>query len=75
MTNTNSKGTSDMRGARADETKDDETLAGPARIEDQQRRVRLLEFLAWRSSGVRFAISRAKRRARGRGPLKCIAAL
>jgi hypothetical protein len=71
MKSTFSTGASGMRGAQA------ETQADPARVEDRRRRVRLLEFLAWRSLGVRFTLSRAKRRAHGRssGPIKCIAAL
>jgi hypothetical protein len=71
MKSTFSTGESGTRGAQADENSD------PARIADQRRRVRLLEFLAWRSLGVRFTLSRAKRRAHGRSssPIKCIAAL
>jgi hypothetical protein len=71
MKSTFSKGASGTRGAQADENSD------PSRIADRRRRVRLLEFLAWRSFGVRFTLSRAKRRAHGRGsgPIKCIAAL
>jgi hypothetical protein len=68
-----SSGTSGTAGAQADDTRPD-----PARVQDRQRRRgRLLEFLAWRSLGVRFTLSRAKRRAHGRGtgPIKCIAAL
>lgn len=55
----------------ADETRSD-------RLEAQERRQRrLLEFLTWRSFGVRFALSRAKRRAHGRkpGPIRSIAVL
>jgi hypothetical protein len=68
-----SRGTSGTAGARADATRPD-----PARVHGRQRRrVRLIEFLAWRSLGMRFTLSRAKRRAHGRGtgPIKCIAAL
>jgi hypothetical protein len=77
MKSTFSTGASGTRGAQADQTQADETRADPARVEDRRRRIRLLEFLAWRSLGVRFTLSRAKRRAHGRssGPIKCIAAL
>jgi hypothetical protein len=71
MKSTFSPGASSTRDVQADENSD------PARIAGRRRRVRLLEFLAWRSLGVRFTLSRAKRRAHGRstGPIKCIAAL
>jgi hypothetical protein len=71
MKSTFSKTPSGARGAQAAENSD------PARVEDRRRRIRLLEFLAWRSLGVRLALSRAKRRAHGRGsgPIKCIATL
>jgi hypothetical protein len=70
MKNTLSTGTSHTRGARAEEDR-----AEPQRGPDlPHRRAKLLEFLAWRSFGVRFTLSRAKRRARGRGtgPIKCM---
>lgn len=42
-----------------------------------RRQRRLLEFLEWRSLGVRSALSRAKRRVHGHklGPIKSIAVL
>ena len=71
MKNTFSTGASGTRGARAEDNRP-EPQRGPDR---PRRRAKLLEFLAWRSFGVRFALSRAKRRARGRGagPIKCMA--
>jgi hypothetical protein len=60
------------------DTRSGTTQAAPAGADARpQRGGRLREFLEWRSLGVRFALSRAKRRAHGRGPgpIKCIAAL
>jgi hypothetical protein len=73
MKNIFSQGASGTRGARAEDNRS-EPQRGPDR---PQRRAKLLEFLARPSFGVRFTLSRAKRRAHGRGtgPIKSIAAL
>jgi hypothetical protein len=81
MERNHSKGASGSAATQADETRTDQPMVqNPDQDPDQDRRqrhVRLLEFLAWRSLGVRTALSRAKRRAHGRkfGPIKSIAAL
>jgi hypothetical protein len=69
MKNTFSTGAGSTKGARAEEDR-----AEPQRAsEPPQRRAKLLAFLAKRSFGVRFTLSRAKRRAHG--PIKSFAAL
>jgi hypothetical protein len=62
-----SKGSADAPVASADKTDPPQN----------RRQRRLLEFLAWRSLGVRSALSRAKRRVHGHklGPIKSIAVL
>jgi hypothetical protein len=70
MKNTLSTGAGSTRGARTDENRP-EPQDGPD--QSPQRRAKLLAFLTKRSLGVRFTLSRAKRRAHG--PIKSFAAL